>query len=157
MNNPTAAGGAPMFKRVNELKRLLQEDTENVRILRELANLHYDAAMWGQAVSYYERLAKLQPTPDVLTDLGASYRGVGQYDRALESFARAREMDSSHWQSLYNTIVVAVSDLGRADLAEQALEAMEAIEPRPQELTDAQLQQLRQAIEALASRGEQPS
>jgi len=157
MNNPNAAGGAPMFKRVNELKRLLQEDPENVQILRELANLHYDAAMWQQAVDYYERIAKLEPNPNVLTDLGASYRGVGKFDRALDAFARARAMDPSHWQSLYNIIVVAVSDIGRADIAREALDAMEAIEPRPGELTDSQLQQLRHAVEAMANRAEQPS
>lgn len=146
-----------MVARVNQLKRMLQENPEDVRILRALADIYYDAAMWRQAAGYYERAAEIEPNPDVLTDLGVCYRGLQQYDQALETFARAQELDPRHWQSLYNTVIVAAHDVGRFDLAEQALAAMAAIDPLPPGLDAARLQQLRESVAALAQAAGQPS
>jgi len=149
--DPNADGGAPMVKKINELKRMLQDDPDNDMVLRALGNAYYDAAMWDQARGYYERVAELKPSADLLTDLGVCYRGLKNYDKALESFARASELDPTHWQSLYNTVIVAVMDVGRFDVARDALAAMQAIEPRPAELDPDRLEQLRGLIEHAAS------
>lgn len=154
---PNAAGGAPMVARVNELKRMLQETPDDVRVLRALADIHYDAAMWPQAAGYYERAAELEPNADVLTDLGVCYRGMREFDRALEAFARANELDPGHWQSLYNTVIVAAHDVGRFDLAEQVLATMAALDPRPPGLDQARIDQLRESVAALAQAAGQPS
>jgi tetratricopeptide (TPR) repeat protein len=122
-----------------------------------LADIHYDAAMWKAAAGYYERAAELEPNADVLTDLGVCYRGMGEFDRALESFARAFELDPGHWQSMYNTVIVAAQDVGRFDLAERALAAMAAIDPPPPELDPARFEQLRESVAALARAAGQPS
>ena len=155
--NPNAAGGAPMVARVNQLKGMLQENPEDVRILRALGDMHYEAAMWQQAAGYYERAAEIEPNPDVLTDLGVCYRGLREFDRALEAFARAQELDPRHWQSLYNTVIVAAHDVGRFDLAERALAAMAAIDPPPPGLDAARLEQLRESVAALAQAAGRPS
>lgn len=151
---PNAGGGAPMVARVNELKRMLQQDPENAQVLLALANIYYDAAMWEQAAGYYERVVELEPDPDALTDLGVCYRGLQQFDKALEIFARAHQLDPAHWQSLYNTVVVAGLDLGRVDEARRALDAIEAIEPRPPGLEQARLNQLRDILERAAKESE---
>jgi len=155
--DPNAAGGAPMVARVNELKRMLQKNPDEVRVLRALGDMHYDAAMWQQAVGYYERAAELEPDADVLTDLGVCFRGLREFDRALEAFARAHELDPRHWQSLYNTVIVAAHDVGRFDLAEQTLATMAAIDPAPPELDQARFQQLRESVAALARAAGPPS
>jgi hypothetical protein len=159
--SPARMGGspaaAPMVPRIAQLKRALEQNPDDDRVLLALANLHYDAAMWQQAAAYYERAVELEPNADVLTDLGVCYRELREFDRALETFARAHELDSGHWQSLYNTVVVATFDVGRFDLATSALEAMEAFDPRPPELDQVRLDQLREAVESLASGAGGPS
>jgi len=153
---PNAAGGAPMVARVNELKRMLQEKPDDPQVLLALANLHYDAAMWEQAAGYYERVAQIEPNADMLTDLGVCYRGLRQFDKAIETFARANEQDPTHWQSLYNTVIVAGFDTDRIEIARQALASMEAIEPQPPELEPARLQHLREMLDQ-AARAAEPS
>ena len=155
--DPNAGGGAPMVARINQLKAQLQQDPQDARTLAELASLYYDAAMWEPAAGYYERAVAIVPDPDLLTDLGVCYRGLRQFDKALETFARAHAMDPSHWQSLYNTVVVAAYDAGRADLARQALDKMELMSPRPPELEPARMQQLREIVERLARGAGAPS
>ncbi len=103
---------------------------ENAELLRQLANILHDAGQWQRAVDYYDRVLALAPDdPDVLTDRGTCLRSIGRFEEALQMFERAQQADPSHWQSLFNTIVVAGFDLGRTDLAQQALARLEQIKP----------------------------
>jgi tetratricopeptide (TPR) repeat protein len=149
--------GVPQSVERKRLERELRERPRDPVLLVKLADLHYDEGMWEQAAGYYERAVQVRPHPDVLTDLGICYRELGEYERALEHFAQAHELDPSHWQSLYNTMVVTAFDIGRYDQARQALDAMEAIEPRPAELDPARLDQLREMLDRLAGAPERPS
>jgi tetratricopeptide (TPR) repeat protein len=160
MGGPAGPGqlaGAPMVKRINELKRQLQTDAEDLAALTELAHLHYDASMWEQAAEYYERVAEIQPDANMLTDLGVCYRERGDHQPALDRFARAQEVDPRHWQSLYNTMVVTAFDLGRYDLATEALDAMEAISPPPAGLDRERLAEIREMLERMAGEAGEPS
>jgi len=153
-----ASAAAPMIAEINRLKGVLQGEPTNAAALRRLGDLYHDAGMFQQAVGFYERALALQPqNADLLTDLGVCLRGLGEFDRALERFAQARRADPRHWQSLFNTVVVAASDLGRFDLAAEALGLLEAIEPRPPELAGGELEQLRQAFERLRSGAPAPA
>ena len=156
---PNSGGGAPMVAEINKLKRRLQNEPKNGALLLTLGNMYYDAAMWDQAAGYYERVVELEPGADVLTDLGVCYRGLRDYDKALAAFSRANELEPTHWQSLYNTVIVAVMDVGRFEVAREALESMQTIEPRPRELDPSKLEQLRELIEhaATANSGEEQS
>ena len=136
-------GGAPMVAEINALKQRLQGNEKDVEALVRLANIHHDVGMWQQAIGYYERALVVQPgDPDLLTDMGICYRGTGSFDRAVELFAEAQELDPSHWPSLFNTVIVTGFDLGQFDRAMAALEAMEALEPQPPRLGE-----LRHALE----------
>lgn len=142
-----AGGGAPVMAEVNALKARLQTNPQDLVALSRLADLYYDAGLWQQAASYYERAVTLRPSDaNFLTDLGISYRNLGDFERALAQFERAHQSDPKHWQSLFNTVVVAAFDLRRFDLAERAVAAIEAIDPRPAELSAARIEELRQAI-----------
>ncbi len=154
VGGPNAGGAAPMVARVNQLKRMLQDKPNDPQVLLALANIYYDAAMWEQAAGYYERVAEIEPDPDVLTDLGVCYRGLRQFNLALERFARAFEMDARHWQSLYNTVVVAGFDVGNIEAARQALASIEAMSPRPAELQPERLEQLRELLDRAAAAAE---
>ena len=149
---PNAEGGAPMVAMVNRLKRMLQESPNDDQVLLKLANLYYDAAMWEQAAGYYERVVELAPpSADLLTDLGVCYRGSGRFDDALATFERANKLEPAHWQSLYNTVVVAGFDVNRFELAIEALDAMESIDPRPSELDQGRLERLREMLQSAAA------
>lgn len=149
---PNAQGGAPMVATVNRLKRMLQESPDDEQVLLKLANLYYDAAMWEPAAGYYERVVALTPpSADLLTDLGSCYRGLRRFDEALATFERASKLDPAHWQSLYNTVVVAGFDVNRLDLASEALETMESIDPRPAELGRGRLERLREMLQSVAA------
>jgi cytochrome c-type biogenesis protein CcmH/NrfG len=136
-----ADGGAPMMREINALKQMLQENPQNVAALTRLANIYHDAAMWDQAVGYYLRAIEITPgDPDLITDLGICYRGQRKFDEALAQFDRAQEINPDHWQSLFNTVIVAGFDVGQYDRAEAALQRMEAMQPQPpktSELRDA--------------------
>ena len=132
---PPAA--APMVAEINELKRQLQQDPSNLAVLVRLGNLYFDVQMWDQAAGYYEKAVEVQPNdPDLLTDLGTTYRGMGQLDRALDTFARASALDPKHFQSLFNTVIVAGFDLGEFDRAEQAMHVLESMSPAPPRLAE---------------------
>ena len=140
-----AAGqaGAPMVAEINALKSRLDEDPADLAVLVRLANLHHDVGMWVQAAGYYERAIEVDSdSPDLLTDLGICYRGMGRFDDALAMFDRASGLDAQHWQALFNSVVVAGFDLGQFDRAELALETMERMAPPPPRLDE-----LRQALE----------
>ena len=137
-----------MVAEINRLKRILQEEPQNIEVLLRLANLYHDAGMWEQAAGFYERAQEIRPDdPDLLTDLGVCYRGMQQFDQALEMFEKANGLNPDHWQSLFNTVVVAAFDVGRYEVAYAAIESMEAIQPPPAELDPARLQQLRDALD----------
>lgn len=138
-----ANSAAPMVGEINELKRMIQDDPTNVAAFVRLGNLHYDVQMWQQAAGYYESAIELQPeNPDVMTDLGVCYREQGQFEKALEMFEGANRLNPNHHQSLFNVVVVAGFDLQQWDRAEKALEALEAMNPKPPRIAE-----LRAAIE----------
>lgn len=141
-----------MMTEINELKKKVQANPDDLAALTRLADMYHSVAMWEQAAGYYERAVTLKPDePDLLTDLGICYRGLREYDRALEQFARAQRLDPRHWQSLFNTAVVTAFDLGRFDLAQDAMRAIEAIQPPPAGLDAERLQQLERALEQAQS------
>jgi len=132
-----AAGQGPMVAQINDLKRQLQQDPNDFVALVRLGNLYFDVQMWTQAAGYYERAVAVRPDDaDVLTDLGTTYRGMGQPDKALDAFTRASAADPAHYQSLFNTVIVAGFDLGQFDRAEQAMQALEGLTPRPPRLDE---------------------
>lgn len=140
---PGMGGSAPMVAEVNALKGRLQEKPDDVAALVRLANIYHDVSMWEQAITYYERALEFRPDdPNLMTDAGICFKALGQFDRALVLFDQARAAAPDHWQSLFNKVVVAGFDLDRFDLAVEAMEQLEAMEPPPP-----QTDQLRHALD----------
>ena len=99
----------------------------------------HDAGMWPQATVLYERATRLAPDePNLLTDLGICYQNQKMFDKALAEFERAQKADPSHWQSLYNTVIVAGFDLRRYDDAREGARKLEKIHPQAPNLPAAQ-------------------
>ncbi len=140
---PQGGGGAaPMIAEINELKRRLDADPKDVVAAATLGRMYYEVGMWEQAQQFYDIALNIEPDdPNLLTDSGNVYRELGEPVRALDRFRRAHELDPNHWQSLFNTVVVAAFDLQQMDLADAAMAKLDQIDPTP-----AQLPALKQAL-----------
>jgi tetratricopeptide (TPR) repeat protein len=138
---------APMMAHINDLKRRLSEEPENVNVLVELADLHQQVAMWPQAAGFYERaLAVESGHYELEVNLGLCYRGMGDYPRALAAFTRARELAPGQPEPLVNTISAA-AEARDYDRALEALTALEALDPLPEGLDAARIRELREWLE----------
>jgi tetratricopeptide (TPR) repeat protein len=126
----TVATGAPMMAEINALKDRITKDPKDLSAWARLANLYQDAGMYEPAVSFYQRALDLAPADaNLLTDAAICYQELRQFDKALELLERAQKSDPSHWQSLYNIVVVAGLRMGRVERADAALERLQQIHP----------------------------
>ncbi len=140
---PQGGGGAaPMIAEINELKRRLDADPKDVVAAATLGRMYYEVGMWEQAQQFYDIALNIEPDDtNLLTDSGNVYRELGEPVRALDRFRRAHEIDPNHWQSLFNTVVVAAFDLQQMELADAAMAKLDQIDPTP-----VQLPELKQAL-----------
>ncbi len=126
----TAATGNPrLFEQARELEQLLAKDPNNYEHLVQLANTEYDLNDFIKATDYYEKARAIKDdSPDVLTDLGVCYKESGNPKKALELFQKAYNMNSQHWQSIYNAAVVELFDLNDPAGARQELDRLKALQ-----------------------------
>jgi tetratricopeptide (TPR) repeat protein len=126
---PAAAEGAAMAD-INRLKAQLEQNPDDAEATLQLANLNYDIRNWQRARELYVRYLELKPPhPDVLTDLGVACRGLGQFQEALGYFEQAQQLQSGHWQSLFNQVVVLAFDLREQGRAQEVLQRLRALQP----------------------------
>ncbi|HYG64601.1 MAG TPA: tetratricopeptide repeat protein [Thermoanaerobaculia bacterium] len=134
---PGNAGGAgapsgpgPAMEQVQQLSRRVQENPNDADAVLQLANMNFEIGQWARARDLYSQYLTLRPeNPDVLSDIGVTYREQGQFDQALDMFRRAHALDSSHWRSLFNQVVILGIDLERYDEAEEALQKLRQLQP----------------------------
>lgn len=144
---PAGAGAqAQLQQRMEEiqsLERRVQSNPDDADAILRLANLNFDIENWSRCVEMYERYLKLRPaTPDLLSDMGVCYRGIGQLDHALELFDQAHTMDPDHWPSRFNEAVVLGIDRNDYDAAEQVIAELRSLQPN-----NPQVEALAQEIE----------
>jgi len=126
----TVGGGAPMMAEINALKDRVVKDPKDLQAWARLANVYQDAGMFEPAVSFYLRAIELAPDDaNLLTDTAICYQELRQFDKALALLERAQKADPSHWQSLYNIVVVAGIQMGHFDRADAALARLQQIRP----------------------------
>ncbi|NIM02138.1 MAG: tetratricopeptide repeat protein [Acidobacteria bacterium] len=132
---PQGGGAAPMVGELNELKRRLEANPQDIEAAIKLGGMYYQVGMWDQAGQFYEIALGIRPDdPDLLIDAGNVHRELGRHTQALDNFRRAYEIDPDHWQALFNTVVVAAFDLQQMDLADAAMAKLEEVDPPPQDL-----------------------
>jgi tetratricopeptide (TPR) repeat protein len=95
-----------------------ESDPKNLEAWRELGNAYFDADMYPQAISAYNRALALNPDDtNILNDQGAMYRQTGDFTRALANFEKARQVDPKNLESIYNSGYVLAFDLNQIDKA----------------------------------------
>lgn len=144
--NP-AAGPTP--EQVEQLVTYVEQNPQDDQAVLALGNLYFDRRQWALAAQRYEQYLGLRPeTPDVLSDLGVCYRGMQQFDRALEVFRQAQQIDPDHWESRFNEVIVLAGDLQDFDAAEETLDELRRIRP-----DDADVERLASQVERLREGG----
>ena len=131
-----AQGGAPGVEQVQQLRAYVEQNPNDSRAVRELANLNYDIGNWQRAAELYGQFLKLVPDDvDVMTDLGACLRNMGKSAEALEVIQRAKAKNPRHWQARYNEVLILGFDLGRMDEAAVAAAELKELEPANPDVT----------------------
>ncbi len=132
---PAAAGPQAAMEQVQLLRKHVEQNPDDAEAVRQLANLNYEIRNWQRAADLYQQYLGLVPDDvDVIVDLGATYRFMGQPQEALARFRRIRELDPEHWRSRYNEVLVLALDLGELDSAITAMEELQALQPDNQDV-----------------------
>ena len=133
--SPAAMPAAPAInpevrQRVQDALAVVAAKPGDYDALVHLGNAAYDAREYAQAIDAYEKALKIRSDdPNVMTDLGTACRNVGDVDRALDLFRKARAIDPKHWQSLYNEVVVLALDKHAHAEADAALARLKREHP----------------------------
>lgn len=131
--NPGAAPGAgagPAMAEVQEMQNRIDRDPNDADAVLALANMSFDIQNWPKARDLYARYLELRPgNPDILSDLGVTYRELKDYDKALELFEQAQTVAPDHWQSRFNEVIVLAFDLKKFDEADKVLEELRRMQP----------------------------
>lgn len=119
---PEQAAGPDYSLKIDELKKRLQNNPNDVDLLIQLGNTYFDSNRYPESIEAYEKALALKPgNPNVLTDLGVMYRRNGQSDEAVKRFQEAASVSPTHPQSRMNLGIVLYYDLGDAEGARAAL------------------------------------
>ena len=148
MSGPPAAmpAGMPAVEpaarqRLQEALAVVAAKPGDYDALVQLGNAAYDVREFAQAADAYEKALKLRPDDaNVMTDLGTAYRNEGQFDKALALFRKARAANPTHWQSLYNEVIVLAMDKHDHEGAAVALARLKAQHPGLPVLADLETQ-----------------
>ena len=109
----TPPGSSPLevASKIKTLKEIIQKDPKNLPAWVELGNLYFDSDQPKEAIEAYSKYLAAKPdNPDVRTDMGIMYRRLGEFDRALEEFRKAAQIDPKHINSRYNIGIVLLHD-----------------------------------------------
>jgi tetratricopeptide (TPR) repeat protein len=117
---------------------LLQDKTGNARIEFEkalelqpdlvaakmfLAQLHMDNRNWVETASVLEEALLIEPeNPAIHVNLGISYRGLGQLERAQSAYEKALELEPANPDPYLNLAILFSDHMQAYDAALQALE-----------------------------------
>ncbi|HVT57378.1 MAG TPA: hypothetical protein VHR45_03175 [Thermoanaerobaculia bacterium] len=127
-------GPGPAMAEIQQLRDYVAAHPKDADAVLKLANLNFDIHNWDRCRELYTQYLSLRPgDPDILTDLGITYRELHQFQSALDQFRRAEQVAPNHWHSVFNQVVVLGFDLKQYDAAERALARLRQLQPgRPE-------------------------
>ncbi|ALC16147.1 hypothetical protein DSOUD_1367 [Desulfuromonas soudanensis] len=112
------------------LEELVAKDPTNRNAWVQLGHGYFDSDQYIKAIEAYNKVLELDPNdPDILTDQGVMFRALGWYDKAVDNFVKANQLNPLHAQSLYNLGVVYRYDLKDLDKARAAWKKYLALNP----------------------------
>jgi cytochrome c-type biogenesis protein CcmH/NrfG len=127
---PPARDPVKLASQIQTLKEIIKKDPKNLPAWVELGNLYFDSDQPKEAVEAYSHYLAVKPdNPDVRTDRGIMYRKLGQFDRALEEFRKAAQIDPKHVVSRYYIGLVLLHDKQEMKGAIKAWEEYLKVDP----------------------------
>lgn len=97
---------------IEKVKALLVNDPKNHMAWVQLGNAYFDKQMPAEAVKAYDKALELNPNdPNVLCDQGIMLRQLGLFEKAVNNFTKANEVDPTNTQSLFNMGILYRYDL----------------------------------------------
>lgn len=112
------------------LEEAVRKNPKDVAAWIQLGNQYFDIQKPNAAIHAYEHALGIQPdNANVLTDLGIMYRAIGQFEKAVQMFSKASDIDAKHEHALFNTGIVLYYDLGRKVEGRQAWEKLLRMNP----------------------------
>jgi TolA-binding protein len=125
-----AGGSAPAMQAIQELKAYVEKNPNDANAVRQLADLNFEIRNWKRAQELYRHYLELKPgDPDVMTDLGISYRETQEFDKSLQLFQAVHKAAPDHWKSYFNEVVVLAFDLKKPDEAKAPLAKLQQMQP----------------------------
>ena len=126
-----AKGGGPAMAEIQQLRDFVREEPQRRRRPSASSPTSTSTSRTGSAPrSSTPTTSSSSPSDtDVMTDLGITYRGLRQFDKALDMFHQAKALDPKHWQSYYNEVVVLAFDLKKTAEAKQILAELQQMQP----------------------------
>ena len=108
-------------QRINSLEVILAKEPDNRNAWVHLGHNYFDSNQPMKAIEAYTKVLEIEGNdPDILTDQGIMYRRIGWFEKAINNFEKANELNPSHVQSLYNLGIVYRDDLGNQKKAKEA-------------------------------------
>lgn len=127
---PVTAPVTNYEQNIKMLQEVVAKEPENRSAWVQLGNNYFDTNQYMQAVEAYDKALELDGNdPNVLTDQGVMFRKLGWYDRAVQNFEKAYQLNPGHSQSLYNLGIVYRYDLNDFDKAIAAWEKFLEVAP----------------------------
>jgi len=80
----------------------LKHKPNDPQTLAKAGGYYFATRQFGEATQFYEKAAKLRPTPDLLTKLSGAYYYSGSGEKAIAALDQALQMDPKFANALYN-------------------------------------------------------
>lgn len=143
-NEPTKK---EMEKHVKHMEAEAGKNPQDAKAWIGLGNAYFDFEAPEKAIDAYLKALALSPdNPAVLTDLGIMYRRIKQWQKAIESFDKAAQLDPTHVQSRFNKGVVLLHDLNDKEGAIKAWQEVAKLQPDFSPSTGQTIQQLLERV-----------
>jgi tetratricopeptide (TPR) repeat protein len=115
---------------IQQLRDYVAKNPNDADAVHKLADLNAQIQNWPRAQELYAHYLELKPNdPEVMTDLGLSYRGEGKLDQALTQFHQVQKVAPDHWPAYFYEVVVLALDLKRYNEAEPILTHLQKMQP----------------------------
>ena len=89
-------------KKAAPLLEELKHKPKDPETLAKAGGYYFAARQFEEATQFYEKAAKLRPTPNLLTKLSSAYYYSGSGEKAIATLDQALQMDPKFANALYN-------------------------------------------------------
>lgn len=116
----TSTSSIDALQHIEHLKDLLVKEPDSRNAWVQLGHSYFDSNQPMKAIEAYDKALEIDGNdPDVLTDQGTMYRRVGWFDKAINNFIKANQLNPQHQNSLFNLGIIYSQDLGEKEKADE--------------------------------------